>query len=92
MSQAYSVHLMYFISLRNKNQLLVPFNKNKPTSRWLFHSQIHISIDPYASRSQMVTFLTNTTTAEYWFRETSFQLKFQLQEGTERLGGASVGC
>lgn len=40
----------------------------------------------------MFVFLTGTMTAEYWVRKTAFQLKFQSQEGTERLGGASVGC
>lgn len=39
----------------------------------------------------MFVFLTSTTTSEYWFRETAFQLG-QSQEETERLGGASVGC
>lgn len=38
----------------------------------------------------MTVFLTSTTTAEYWFRESTFQLKFQIQEGTERLGGALI--
>lgn len=50
-----------------------------------------ISIVPYSGCSEMFIFLTSTTTAAYWFRETAFQLK-ELQEGTERLRGASVGC